>query len=199
MMSNSENSKGIHLIWVSGWPYKPVLQKFNIHLVTHWPTVIWSQIDHLVTRGLRIKVKIISRPYVVRFSKFQRRSSRTGHPRWDQVGPRDDQQSFGHKGYNPGIKSFWCPILKIPNSKFGSLDDHTSLFCKRPTVIWSQIDPLVTRGLRIKGLKWRLYLGRTWSDFQNSKGVLLVLVTQVGMHYDQHSFGHTLIIRSKGI
>ena len=40
---------------------------------------------------------LLSRPSVDGFWKFQSRSSRMGH-RWkDQVGPREDQQSFGHK------------------------------------------------------------------------------------------------------
>ena len=64
------------------------------------PTVVWSQIDHLVTRdmiqGLRVS-GIVSRPPVVGSSRFQRRSSRLGQGFRDQVGPREDQQSFGHK------------------------------------------------------------------------------------------------------
>ena len=42
---------------------------------------------------------IISRPSVVGFLKFQRRSSRMGHQGTDHVGPRDDQHSFGHNWF----------------------------------------------------------------------------------------------------
>ena len=96
-MPNFENTKGIHLVWVTEWPFNAVLLKTSIHSITVGSfRHIWfisSQLVHFVTSdntGIKAIWCQISRLFVVGFSKFQRqwvilcgstmkRPSRSGH------------------------------------------------------------------------------------------------------------------------
>jgi hypothetical protein len=129
--SDLQNSKGVHLVWVTDEETMWVRTMTNSRLVT-----IWSFRHKGYNPGIKgFWYPILKIPMV--FILYWSLNVQT-RPIWKRLmfiwSPGG---SFRHKGYNPGIKGFWYPILKIPMAfiLYGSLNGQT-----RPILlmfIWS--------------------------------------------------------------
>ena len=92
-------------------------------------------------------------------------------------------QSFGHRIFNPGIKSFWYQILKILKAFifYGLFISIVIVGHDQMTVCHDQMtvgrdQMTVSCDQTTVGMGY-YYLGRLWMDFENSKAIDLVCVT----------------------